>query len=86
MPPTRTQNSQAYLPIHKAKDDLSLSDIFGFLPYNRRIRNTKDAILHWNDAQECLEEFYWYVVLIIYFVLSVSESCWLHANSYVHST
>ncbi|KIM36358.1 hypothetical protein M413DRAFT_31775 [Hebeloma cylindrosporum] len=54
--------TRRYGPIFAGQPEHTSRDPYGILPYNRRIRVTKDAVLQWNNRKRALEEFYWPVL------------------------
>ena len=46
-------------PIFANRPEFSASDPFGMLPYNRRIRMTKDFVLEWDNQERALAVYFW---------------------------
>jgi len=55
--------SRPFTPLFANQPEFSPSDPFGMLPFNRRIRATKDVVLEWDNGQRALKIYYWYVSL-----------------------
>jgi hypothetical protein len=51
--------SHRFAPIFANQPEFSPTDPFGMLPFNRRIRATKDVVLEWDNEARALKVYYW---------------------------